>query len=346
MGEPPGDRIEGGCVTADRDPDRFYRLARWYASGTAETDPEGSAWLSTNDRLLRWMSEKGHGTWREFRVAHAWVSDQPGDTAEPAWAAARDLQDLGYAEFAWGKDLDWCVAPPVLSLLPASGGLGYLTGARTASLVAALAADEECFPDAVRQGGSGPHGVFVSIASWAEASALANRLDVSLEFAFPERISDALPDLQTMLAAGRPSPFPLGFERQRFEPAALEWRDVSEDDAPAAGLYRIQTWGRTEFRLVRDADHILACSPEVGVYEVLRWERVTLLEYSPEHATLRVPVVARLPVLHARAAALSSGLLPRLVYATNAYWLIYDNVSAEVADAIAGSLSQEGVLDA
>ncbi len=331
----------------------FYRLAWWY-------DDDGSApeierrrlrdWLLPYDRLLRWMSEKVHGSWADFRAAHAWVMGGDEITAEPAWIAARELQDLGYVEFAWAEGGSWCVAPPVLTLLPSSGGLGYLTGARTRSLISAIKDCElDFFPDAPEQGRHGPHGVFLLLGSPTTAGSVAAELGITYTFAVAETLADTLPSVSSMLADAPAAPFPLGFEREQFSVEEMGWVAcpvaAGGGEAPA-GLYRFRTWGKVEHRLVTPMGGVVACSREAAIYEVLRWSEQQVLTYDSMARCLGVPVAARLPVLHARVATLSSGLLPRLVSREGRYGLRYDNVSDEVAAAIADSLAQGDLADA
>ncbi len=301
------------------------------------------AGVTTGDLLLAWMSEREGGTWEQFRRAHAWVT-RDHDNAGKAWIAARDLQALGHAEFAWQHDLSWNIAPPVLTMLAGGGGLAYLTGARTATLFEWLdeaERDLDCFPEAVAERQAGPSSVFIAFQSTTAASELASFLGVGFTYSVAEAIATVLPDLPSMVAGGSPAEFPLGFPRQVFDTARLEWRPSPEDaqEAPP-GLYRVEVWAGMEFRLVDARRRVLKCQPEAGAYEALRFEGRRVLQYDGESLTLRVPATAGLPPLHMRAATLSSGLLPRVEREGATAWLSYDNVAPPVGRAILRTLGQ------
>ncbi len=215
--------------------DGFARLVLWLERKEESTPGlarEGEDPISPRDRLLWWLSEKGSGSWAEFRKAYGWVTTDRDDS-EPAWIAARELQALGHIEFAWKHDLSWSVAPPVLTLLPNSDGLGYLTGARTSSLVQALHGAEafDFFPEAVLQNAQGPHGVFLLFGSPGVAEGLARHLGIEYTFSVAEVLARVLPQLADMLAQGGEAPFRIGFERELFGPETLFWDDVAETES-------------------------------------------------------------------------------------------------------------------
>ncbi|WP_334131826.1 hypothetical protein [Silanimonas lenta] len=294
------------------------------------------------------MSEKGHGTWQEFKRAHAWVT-QEHDNAGRAWFMARDLQALGHAEFAWDDDLRWVAAPPVLTMLPASGGMCFLTGARTQVLWRRLRAagqEMDCFPEAVAERPSGPSNLFVAVASAGDAQRLAAFLGVGFTYSVAEALSAVLPDLPGLLAHATPAEFPLGFDREKLDTESLAWVAADADAEQAEpGLYRSHVWAGTEHRLVPERGQVLTCRLEAGAYEALRYDNRRVLAYDEETRTLWVPTAAGLPPLHMRAATLSSGLLPRMErdYTT---WLIFDNVAPSVGNAILRTLRQSPTEEA
>jgi hypothetical protein len=84
-----------------------------------------------------------------------------------------------------------------------------------------------------------------------------------------------------------------------------------------------------------------------GIYAVLRQEQRHILRYEVARQRLSVPVRAQLPVLHARAAVLCSGMLPAFDRtAPDHPSLVYAAVPYHVALAIARSLDQEVILTA
>jgi hypothetical protein len=136
-----------------------------------------------------------------------------------------------------------------------------------------------------------------------------------------------------------------------------------DPDLGQRGLFRTRTFHGQSYALLDAASRWRRVVPEFATYEVLRWENQDVLAYDERSAMLRVPTGAPLPALHARAASLCDGRLPRLerrgsngAAATNAKgskkgrrWqaqsnecpvLVYDNVPRRVAERIAASLSQ------
>ncbi|MGE0025596.1 MAG: hypothetical protein AB7O78_02640 [Thermoleophilia bacterium] len=313
----------------------FDGLTGWLCDGGSRAD------ISPGDRLLWWLSEKETGSWADFRKAYEWVTANQGDAVK-AWIMARDLQALGHVEFAWEHGLSWSVAPPVLTLLPSSGGLSYLTGARTRALIQALndMTALDFYPEAVKQGDMGPHGIFLLFGSAQDPEVLAQRLGIQYTYSVAEVLAGVLPQLADMMAT-EPSPFRIGFDKERFDPGTLFWAEAPEpEEKLVPGLYRMRTYGGTEYRFLSATRHVMSCQPEPAAYESLRYAGRKILRYEPGAKTLIVPAAVRLPSLHARAATLSSGLLPEPVLVNGRTELRYENVSPGVAGAILTTLSQ------
>ena len=86
------------------------------------------------DLFLTFLSEKGQGRWDELKDAWSWLAGAAGEPDAQAWIAARDLEALGHIEVGWEQGMAWCAAPPLLTMIPRSGGRVFLTGARTRQL--------------------------------------------------------------------------------------------------------------------------------------------------------------------------------------------------------------------
>src|SRR5438876_70322 len=89
----------------------------------------------SHDLLLEWASERGSGSWQQFRDAHEWLlEDAPASQwrPTPGWSA-RMLSTLGHIEIDWQAGV-WAASAPVLTLLPSAGGHALLTGGRTRAL--------------------------------------------------------------------------------------------------------------------------------------------------------------------------------------------------------------------
>ena len=89
------------------------------------------------DLLLTYLSEKGEGAWQELKDAWGWILGPSDDPAAKAWIAARDLAALGHIEVAW-EEGTWCASPPLVTMIPRSGGRVFVTGARTRYFVQAV----------------------------------------------------------------------------------------------------------------------------------------------------------------------------------------------------------------
>jgi hypothetical protein len=294
------------------------------------------------DLLLRFLSEKGSGVWGELKEAFDWIWGLVENPAEKAWIAARDLAALGHLEIAWDLDAIWCVAPPLLTMLPRSGGRAFITGARTEFLdlrLEQVAADKGLWID--RCGGQlGPQTLLLANSSHLDAEDFAVAADINYTYSVADQVSALLPDLQRYLegfATGRG--LPSGFDAERFDPRMQQWQAVTE--TAERGLYRTRTFDGQVFALLDATSQWRRPIKECGIYEVLRWENLDVLHYSESRSELRVAAQAPLPALHARAASLCSGRLPHFKYRRGEpAQLVYDNIPAAVAMRIARSLNQ------
>jgi hypothetical protein len=210
----------------------------------------------------------------------------------------------------------------------------------------------------------------VACSSAEDAESLAKKdLRIDYTYSVSEQLSALLPPLERYMALFEPGELPAGFEPERFEPTRMPNARSNEElwdrdpDLGKRGLFRTRTFHGQSFALLDAASRWRRVVPEFATYEVLRWENQDVLAYDESSAMLRVPTGAPLPALHARAASLCDGRLPRLerpgsngATATNARggkkvsrWqarrnecpvLVYDNVPRRVAERIAASLSQ------
>ena len=295
------------------------------------------------DLLLRFLSEKGSGTWRELKDVFDWIWGPTEDPAEKAWIAARDLAALGHIEIAWDQGGVWCTAPPLLSMLPRSGGRAFITGARTGFLEDRL---EEVAMDRglwIDHCGTqlGPETLLLACASHLDAAGFAADAGIDYTYSVADQIAALLPELSGYMAGFAPGEtLPAGFEAERFDSATQSWNPVT--DVNQRGLYLTRTFHGEVFALLDATSQWRRPVKEFGIYEVLRWENLNVLWYSASRAELCVPSGAPLPMLHARAACLCSGRLPRFQYRRHEpALLVYDNIPATVAARIAESLSQE-----
>lgn len=296
-----------------------------------------------HELMLEWVSERGSGSWDAFKDSHAWLfgaGATQGENVGPS-RTMQSLSLLGHLEMDWSAR-SWSAAPPVLTLLPSAGARALLTGSRTRALVRAL--EEEALEDvaidaitARHQQENAPDAFFIGAFDERDIERLARELGIAYEFCVSARLSRLLPHLDAYLASTPESPPPRGFGIERFNVAVMRW--VAAEDDRELGLYRYDVYGRPQFRF-RDGDRLSAVNMSVGIYAELRQRHSICLEYADEeiNGTFSVPVNAPLPVLHARAAALCSGLIPELD--AKRWRLRYINVPQDVAQRIATSLEQ------
>ena len=210
------------------------------------------------DKLLWFLSEKGEGSWSELKEAFDWIWGPTDDPSERAWIAARDLAALGHIEIAWGEEARWCAAPPLLTMLPRSGGRAFITGARTNFLVEQLdsaAEERDLWID--RCGYQrGPTTFLAACRRHQDAEGLAADLGIGYTYSVAEQLSALLPGLDHYMAMfPEGSELPAGFEAERFNPADLRWEPA--DDTGRRGLYRTRTFHGQVFALL-DANVSLA----------------------------------------------------------------------------------------
>lgn len=294
-----------------------------------------------SDLLLAWASECGSGTWQDFRDAHQWLSaayPEPGDWQPAAGSSARTLATLAHLEIDW-QNGRWAAAPPVLTLLPSAGAHALLTGARTRTLTDRLrvvADDDQSLFVAECPQRHAPTALLIACEDETSIERLAAELEVAYEFSVSERLSALLPSLDSYLALARAMPAPRGYGVSRLRLSSLTWLDAESDRDPC--LYRYDAFGRPTYRLVVGDREIYDVDLAVGVWAALsRWgdNRLVYTE-DPVNGTLSVPFGAPLPTLHARTAALCSGLAP----GRRDGLLAYRNVPRPVAERIARSLDQ------
>jgi hypothetical protein len=297
------------------------------------------------DLLLEWASERAEGSWQQLRDAHEWIA-----TAYPPSSAswrptpgmtARRLTTLGHIEIDWQHG-HWAVAPPLLTILPSAGAHALLTGARTRTLVAQLTdatADEPSLFVTYCPQRYAPTAILIACEDETNIESLAELLDIGYEFSVSDRLSALLPPLDSYLALASTTPAPSGYGVAQLDLHTLRWHDAESDRDP--GLYRYDHYGRPTYRLITE-QQTYDVDWAIGAWAALsRWGE-NKLQYREDavNGTLLAPVGAPLPTLHARAAALCSGLAPGRI--SGADW--YRNVPRHVAERIARSLDQTLVI--
>jgi hypothetical protein len=296
------------------------------------------------DLLLEWASERGSGTWQKFRDACEWL--RPA-ASRPGWEtpgfAARQMSALGHLEIDWQAS-SWTAAPPVLTLLPSAGGHALLTGGRTRTLKDRLREElskrVDLFAPDPHEQTLAPSAYLIASESERSILELADALQVRFTYSVSTQLARLLPSLDSYLSLAHSQRAPAGYGVQRFDPLSLNWSDAEDDFA--LGFYRYDAPQGPRFRLVESRTSVFAVNRDLGVYAALsRWGESRMRYFAGTiNGELEVPLRAPLPTLHARAAVLCSGLAPE----KRGRSLIYVNVPAEVAEAIARSLDQSLAL--
>jgi hypothetical protein len=264
-----------------------------------------------NDLFLTYLSEKGSGSWQELKDAWQWICEAADDPSGKAWVVARDLEALGHIEVAWNHGLEWCAAPPLLTMIPRSGGRAFVTGARTRHFLHQLRDAAEAQDVWIDECGLqvGPTSYYLACRSHLEVETLAAELGVGYTYQVAKQIAGLLPELDTYSRLAEERELPRGLELDLFDTSRLQWTETDQRERP--GLYRCRTYEGHLHGLLGATGRWSRVIKEIGVYEVLRWESKSVLSYSEENETLTVPAEASLPSLHARAATLCSGRLPK-----------------------------------
>jgi hypothetical protein len=290
--------------------------------------------------LLQWASERGEGIWSDWKDAYRWAT--PAGRVSGPSVGLRTFATLGHVEIDWEAG-HWTVAPSVLTLLPDAGGHGLLTGARTGALRRRLEHELE-HPDVIAcfyAQADAPDACLVAADSATALQDLADWLEVPYEHSVGRRLAELLPSLDAMLAERSSAPGVPDLGVEMFETRSGRWSPVESDSEP--GLYRYERGWRKELRWRDDDGQPHHVDMALGAWcELRRVDRRREIRWEQEsvHGNLLVPVRFPAPVLHARAAAMCSGLAP----VKEGRMLMYRNVPKDVAEAVASTLGQELVV--
>jgi hypothetical protein len=298
----------------------------------------------SHELFLEWLSERGSGRWASFVAAHDWLFNGGRSQAErinATWTA-RTLSDLGDLEIDW-EGQRWSVTPAMLTVLPTAGARSLLTGGRTRTLMRRL--DEETSEEvtnnivfARHHQADAPDAVFLVSRDEKEVEDLAARLGVGYEYCAADRLSRALPALDSYLAVSKTTPAPTGYEARRFDSVGLRWTATRTDVPP--GLYTYEVHGVARQRFVPQVGIAHEVERAIGIYAELRRTGKQILAWRADdvNGTLIVPGQTPLPTLQARVATACSGLGAKFVRPDSTRR--YVNIPEEIARRIALSLGQ------
>ena len=190
-------------------------------------------------------------------------------------------------------------------------------------------------------GRKGPSAIVVAGESLEEIKRLAAALGIDFTFSISRELGAMFPSLERATALWAERNVPQGHPLKQFDPDRMRWVDCPERDVYPEGLYRAEaSWDMVHI-LRQPGGRSVEVSREHGIYELLRWDQISALQYSLRSRELWVPVGARLPLLQARAATLATGLLPKYEKRNDQGGQVYVNIEASLASQIADSLKQE-----
>ncbi|WP_141925630.1 hypothetical protein [Haloactinospora alba] len=302
------------------------------------------------DLLLEWCSEYGNGTFEAFRRAHDWLSERYAPCTGKWSRTLSRLQRLGHVEVDW-EYRRWSVAPTVLATLSDEAHM-MLVGARSRRLLERIdhLAEEEdphlralakdIAADPPRPQRNGPPVRMVS-AEGRHAQELCSFLGIGWAPRAAEQLAARLPTLKAMLDEGQPVTGPAGENPHFLRPEDPEpWQPVTK--AEQWGAYQYEGHGKCRYAYHIRGTSFIADKHAV-IYAGLFRSRRRVVSYDPEHRELRVDARFPLPLLHARAAILSSGTLPRYERSDRAEhsYQVHPAIEPRVADQIIGSLQQD-----
>jgi hypothetical protein len=288
--------------------------------------------VNAYDRLLDWASERGRGSWVQWRDACSYLQVEPNQ-------AARRLGSLGHLEFDWTHNRFACAPPTAVLSLHASGCV-LVTGQRRRDFRAHL----ELLYEDVESGfdidlrepldqDSGPQTWLIEaemgdIARFCEAAGLDLQIDSG------RRIARALPaiSLEALAEPERPDG---RYPRRWFEPRLGQFHPQPLAGRGEEGLWWVEDNPRRESAYVRTPDgwfHVPV--REYGPY--LAYPDHAFIAHDKATSRLWVDSGAPLPPLLARALTLQSGRLPR----REGYRQMYVNVDAELAAIVAERLGK------
>lgn len=296
--------------------------------------------MTSEELLLQWISERGSGTWTAWKEAFRWAT--PASRSFGPSLALRTLSTLGHVEIDWEAGR-WTAAPSVLTLLPDAGGHGLLTGARTGALRERLERELD-HPDVdanFAPQADAPDACIVAAGSETALHELAEWLEVPYEHSLGRRLAVLLPDLDAMLVGRESKPGVPDLGVESFDVESGRWHPVENDARP--GLYRYERGWRQELRWMDNGGQPHNVDKALGTWcELRRLGRSGEIKWYVEsvHGELGVPLRFPAPALHARAAAMCSGLAPT----RRGRMLMYRNVPEDVARTVARNLTQELVV--
>lgn len=292
------------------------------------------------------MSEVGSGDVRDLRQRVAWAA-RAADRSPKAYESGRWLRDvsaLGHAEIGWLNGT-WAVAPPVATLIPATGGTAVLAGSRRVGLLERLEDLVAIHVERQEVSHDGPlpvpSTVFVQADSLRELRDLLEEAGVRYVGCAARSIAAGL----RQITLGSPAAPPGRSDAVEHLSASVEDIRFCAGMPTGDGLCRTSVCGRPSYRYRSNGtwyhtDHatgILLDRADRGI-NVMRFRPERTAD-GEEIGTVFIDQGAPLPPLQARALVLCSGVPTQ--FGDVARTAIYRNVPKDIALLVAESIRQQ-----
>lgn len=297
-----------------------------------------------HDRFLEWCSVRRDGTRATITEALEFLFG--AQSATQSYRQLSQLERLGHLEVDWSSGANWCVTPPALTLLRNSGGNALFVGMRPPGFeeVVREYATTHQLTFTVLEQSDGPAAWYLASFDDAMVRDAANGLGLAHVPRAARRYADRLPTITAQVEAHRRVFRPGRTACQRFIANALAFEPYEGSRDLPEGLYQFQDYGPASYVVVGPGSSTAVCRDRwVAVhFELLRQRRrrnvstFHTVGWDAETETLYSRAKVQLPPLAARAATLSSGLLPERVrlqpdqYLPEGYYDCYRGVVAPV----------------
>ena len=290
------------------------------------SSPDIEVFPGRYDRLLYWVSAVGCGTWESFKKACEVL-----ELKEPK-RVLRRLKLLGHVESSLdGKQ--WSVAPPALVRINFQKTFQEFAfcGQRCISLLNNL----EEYAEVIRLNqvtGNAPPCIRLKVK---EPNQITKHLPIINAGNVSNQIAEILPDLRGWQKSLKSIP--------GIVPSLYEWKQFDGNDfvertfQSETGMYQMWDGKGGDFSRMTLFYEAETDTWRQGDWYGLRFlalhysDRSLIARYDSTTAGLAIPFFQRWPELYERALVLASGLLPNYHKTEQNLWLIYENISPNLA---------------
>lgn len=301
-------------------------------------NPPDADWVKASqnsDRFLYWLSTLGNGSWESFKKScNALQLEEPK-------RILRRLRLLGHLE----SSLDgsrWSAAPSAIVKINSPNSEFILCGQRSISLLRQL--EEYGIVASITHQARGEAPTCIQLVV-NNPDAIANNFPIINAGEASKRLAQILPDIATWQQNLRNVP--------GIVPSQWEWKHFDGDDFQICGIPH-ETGMYQMCDENRNLCYTLFYNQNTNTWYQGDWYGLRFLalyhhgascqaDYNFATKCLAIPVKQRWPEIYERALVLASGQLP--TYQGN--WLLYQNVSEEVAHLLSQKLNvkyEEGLI--